>query len=156
MKPVLVLATLLLGSVGLFAKSASPTGEKVLETFFNEFGKGNAAGVLNCFHPQTIITAVRNENRSENQLYGTYNGIAGAEEFLKNMGSQLDTKRFQVDQIVGKKDWVFASGNFLHTIKQTGKPFESEWALKVQIKDGKILSYHFYEDSATFVVASKK
>ncbi|TGK88147.1 nuclear transport factor 2 family protein [Leptospira bourretii] len=156
MKPVLVLATLLLGSVGLFAKSASPTGEKVLETFFNEFGKGNATGVLNCFHPQTIITAVRNENRSENQLYGTYNGIAGAEEFLKNMGSQLDTKRFQVDQIVGKKDWVFASGSFLHTIKQTGKPFESEWALKIQIKDGKILSYHFYEDSASFVVASKK
>ncbi|MCG6153516.1 nuclear transport factor 2 family protein [Leptospira bandrabouensis] len=156
MKPILVLVTLLFGSVGLFAKSASPSGEKVLETFFSEFGKGNVAGVLNTFHPQTTITAVRNENRSDNQLYGTYTGISGAEEFLKNMGSQLDTKKFQVDQIVGKKDWVFASGSFLHILKQTGKPFESEWALKAQIKDGKIFTYHFYEDSASFVAASKK
>ncbi|MCW7482681.1 nuclear transport factor 2 family protein [Leptospira kanakyensis] len=156
MKSIVVLATLLFGSVGLFAKSASPSGEKVLETFFSEFGKGNAVGVLNCFHPETTITAVRTENRLENQLYGTYTGIAGAEEFLKNMGSQFDTKKFQVDHIIGKKDWVFASGSFLHVLKQTGKPFESEWALKVQIKNGKILFYHFYEDSASFVIASKK
>ncbi|TGL39812.1 nuclear transport factor 2 family protein [Leptospira perdikensis] len=156
MKSIVVLATLLFGSVGLLAKSASPSGEKVLETFFSEFGKGNAKGVLNCFHPQTTITAVRNQNRIENQLYGTYTGISGAEEFLKNMGSQFDTKRFQVDQIVGKKDWVFASGSFLHIIKQTNKPFESDWALKVQIKDGKIFSYHFYEDSASYLEALDK
>ncbi|PJZ44425.1 nuclear transport factor 2 family protein [Leptospira brenneri] len=155
MKLIVVLATLLLGSVGLFAKTNTPSGEKVLETFFSEFGKGNVAGVLNLFHPQTTITAVRKGNRSENQLYGTYVGVSGAEDFLKNMGNLFDTKRFQVDHIIGKKDWVFASGSFLHVLKQTEKLFESEWALKVQIKDGKILSYHFYEDSASFVVASK-
>ncbi|MBM9589871.1 nuclear transport factor 2 family protein [Leptospira sp. 201903075] len=153
MKSIVVFATLLFGSVGLFAKSASPSGEKVLGTFFSEFGKGNAKGVLDCFHSQTTITAVRNQDRSENQLYGTYTGISGAEEFLKNMGSQFDTKKFQVDQIVGKKDWVFASGSFLHVLKSTGKPFASDWALKVQIKDGKIFSYHFYEDSASYVKA---
>lgn len=156
MKLWILLGGLLLATVGLNAKSSQTSGEELLQKFFQEFGKGNAGGVLDCFHPQAKIVSVRNGNRSGEQLYGTYNGRQGAEKFLQNLGANFDTKKFEVEQIVGKNEWVFASGTFLHLIKQTGKPFASDWALKVQIKDGKIVAYHFYEDSASFMAASEK
>ncbi|MCW7463531.1 nuclear transport factor 2 family protein [Leptospira limi] len=156
MKPVLLLATLVLGSVGVFAKTSRNSSDKVLETFFNEFGKGNMAGVIGCFHENAVITAVRSESRNDGQLYGSYQGLKGVEDFLSNMGKEFDTKQFQVEHIVGKGNIAYASGSFFHIIKNTGKPFQSDWALKVELKDGKIISYHFYEDSASYLLASKK
>ena len=58
----------------------------------------------------------------------------------------------QLDELVNV---AFASGTFVHDIRTTGKPYASDWALKIIVKDGKILEYHFYEDSQGFVEACK-
>ena len=134
------------------AKSAAD----VVKGFFEAFGKGDSEGVINSFHPETSITAVRKGERKGDQLYGSYSGTEGAKVFLTNMGKNFDTKAFSVDHVIGEGNVAFASGAFVHNIRTTGKPYASDWALKVIVKDGKILEYHFYEDTAGFVEASKK
>ena len=72
-----------------------------------------------------------------------------------NLGKTFDTKAFSVGHVIGQGDVAFANGSFLHLVKSTGKPFSSDWALMSVVKDGKILEYHFYEDSAAFAQASR-
>jgi hypothetical protein len=128
----------------------------VVKGFFEAFGKGDSEGVINSFHPETNIVAVRKGERKGDQLYGSYSGTEGAKTFLTNMGKNFDTKAFSVDHVIGEGNVAFASGSFVHNIRSTGKPYASAWALKVIVKDGKILEYHFFEDTAGFVEASKK
>jgi ketosteroid isomerase-like protein len=130
-------------------KSAS----EVLKGFFEAFGRGDADGVINSFHPDSVIVAVRKGERKDNQLHGTYVGREGAKAFVMNLGKNFDTKAFSVDQIVSEGNVAFASGAFVHNIRDTGKPYASDWALKIVVKDDKILEYHFYEDSAGYIEA---
>lgn len=70
--------------------------------------------------------------------------------FLSNLGNTFDTKAFAVENIIGEGNLASANGTFTHVIKATGKSFSSDWALMCILQDGKILEYHFYEDSAKF------
>jgi ketosteroid isomerase-like protein len=137
--------------------TTTKSSAEVLKSFFDAFGKGDADGVVNTFHPDAAITAVRKSaDRKGEQLHGSYTGKAGAKEFVMNMGKTFDTKAFSVEHLIGEGDVAYASGSFVHNIRSTGKPYASDWALKVIVKEGKILEYHFYEDSAGFIDASKK
>ena len=127
----------------------------VLKGFFDAFGKGDADGVINSFHSDSVIVAVHKGERKDNQLHGSYSGKEGAKAFVTNLGKNFDTKAFSVDQVIGEGNVAFASGAFVHNIRTTGKPYASDWALKIVAKDGKILEYHFYEDSAGYVEASR-
>lgn len=126
-----------------------------VQAFFDAFGKGDFQGILDTFHPETTITAVREDKRSGNEIYGTYKGTEGVKDFLTNLGNAFDTQSFSVENIAGGGDVAFANGKFVHKLKSTGNLFPSDWALYVVVKDDKIFEYHFYEDSARFEKANK-
>lgn len=128
---------------------------QVVRGFFNAFGNGDFNGVINSFHDSCTIVGIRDAERSGSQVYGTYNGKEGAKTFLTNLGNTFDTKAFTVDHIVGDGDVAFASGKFTHVVRATGKTFSSDWALMCVVKDDKIFSYHFYEDSEKFSEANQ-
>jgi ketosteroid isomerase-like protein len=127
---------------------------EAVKDFFNAFSKGDAAGLINCFDTDAIIVAVKEGSRTDNEIYGTYRGRDGAKDFITNLGKTFDTKAFNIDHIIGEGAVAFANGSFTHLVKSTGKLFSSAWALSVVVKDGKILEYRFYEDSASFMSAS--
>jgi uncharacterized protein len=132
-------------------KSTAP-----VQAFFNAFAKGDFQGILDAFHPDVTITAVRESERSGNEIYGTYKGIEGVKAFLTNLGGTFDTQAFSVENIVGGEGVAFANGKFVHKLKATEKLFPSDWALYVVEKDDKIFEYHFYEDSQKFAEANNK
>ncbi|MGV8963380.1 MAG: nuclear transport factor 2 family protein [Candidatus Saccharimonadaceae bacterium] len=125
-----------------------------VKVFFDAFAKGNFEGILNAFHPQTTIVAIREGERREKDFYGTYKGVEGVKEFLKNLGDAFDTQSFSVENIVGGEGIAFANGKFVHKLKATGRLFPSDWVLYAVIKNRKIYEYHFYEDSAKFEEAN--
>lgn len=127
---------------------------EAVKAFFNAFGQGDPDGVIEAFHPETTITAVRPGQRADNALYGTYRGKEGARNFISNIVSAFNTKAFSVESIIGEGEVVFANGSFTHQLKSTAKVFESAWALRVVVKDGKIFEYFFYEDSEKLAEAS--
>ena len=128
--------------------------EVPVKAFFDAFGKGDFEGILDTFHPDVTITAVRESPNEPPGIYGTYHGMDGVKSFLSKLGDAFDTQSFTVDDIVGNAEVAYASGHFLHKVKSTDKMFESDWALHTVVKDGKIYEYHFYEDSASFEEAN--
>lgn len=129
--------------------------KEVVQGFFNAFGNGDFNGIINSFHDSCTIIAVRETDRNETQIYGTYKGRDGAKAFISNLGNAFDTKAFSVDNVIGEGNIAFANGKFKHVVKASGKTFSSDWALMCVIKDDKIFEYHFYEDSDKFSEASK-
>lgn len=129
------------------------TSEAPVKAFFQAYSKGDYQGILDVFHPETTITAVR--EGAVNGYIGTYKGIDGVKEFLTNLGKTFDTQLFTVENIVGGHGVAFANGKFVQKVKATEKRFASDWALYAVIKDGKIYEYHFYEDSAKFEEANR-
>lgn len=127
-----------------------------LNEFFSAFGKGDFEGIINTFHKDATIIAVRDGNRKEKEIYGTYKGKEGAKDFILNLGNAFDTKAFTVENIIGSGNISFANGKFTHQVKSTGRLFPSDWSLYVVVKDDKIFEYHFYEDSAKFLEANSR
>lgn len=134
--------------------STTNTSTVPVRVFFDAFAQGDFEGILNAFHPETTITGIREGERKEKDMYGTYKGTEGVKEFLTNLGNAFDTQSFSVENIVGGEGIAFANGKFVHKVMATGKLFPSDWALYAVIKDGKIYEYHFYEDSARFEEAN--
>lgn len=147
-------------------KSVKTKNDKTMQTtivstepvkaFFNAFGNGNFEGIINSFHDNCTITAVRDNTREKNEIYGTYKGKEGVKEFISNLGNAFNTKAFTVENVIGEGDIAFANGKFTHEIKATNKLYSSDWSLMCKIQDGKILEYHFYEDTAKFAEASMR
>lgn len=169
-KTVSVLATMCLIAVGTINSTAQTSNNKTVKTkkmetvkqskevvqdFFNAFGNGDFNVIINSFHDNCTIVAIRDGERNGTQIYGTYKGKDGAKTFILNLGNAFDTKAFSVENVISEGNIAFANGKFTHIVKSTGKTFSSDWALMCVIKDDKILEYHFYEDSAKFVEANK-
>lgn len=135
-------------------RSEDAPAKATVQAFFAAFGKGDLEALVQTFDPNAVITAVRPGNRSANEIYGTYKGHAGVREFVAGLGAAFQTQAFTVDQVIGEGETVFASGKFTHLVKATGKTFSSDWALKCTVRNGKIVTYHFFEDSAAYLKAS--
>lgn len=127
----------------------------VVRSFFAAFGKGDVDGVVDTFHPEAEIVAVRRSGRKDGELYGRYAGKEGAKAFVATLGKTFDTKAFSVDRIGGDGELAFANGSFTHHVRATGRPFHSDWALVCVVREGKIREYRFFEDSAAFAEASR-
>lgn len=127
----------------------------VVKGFFAAFGRGDLEGIVGAFHPRAAIIAVRAGARAKGGLYGTFEGKEGAREFVSTLGALFETRAFDVREVIGAGDVVFASGSFEHLVKATGRTFRSDWALRCVVSEGTIAEYRFYEDSAAFVEASR-
>lgn len=126
-----------------------------VHSFFAAFSNGDLDGIVATFDPTAEITAVRSETRPGDDIHGTFHGAAGVRTFIGKLGAAFDTQAFAVEDIISNGDVAFANGTFTHKVKATGKLFASAWALRCKLRDGKIASFHFYEDSAAFVEANR-
>lgn len=126
----------------------------MVRQFFAAFGKGDLEGAVDTFDENAQIVAVRRGPRKAGQLYGSYSGRDGVRAFLATLGKTFDTKSFNVDRVAGDGELAFATGSFLHELRTTGRPFRSDWALSCVVRNGRIVEYRFFEDSALFEEAS--
>ena len=126
------------------------SSKEVVGNFFEAFGNGDFQGILDTFHPQVKIIAVRDSEVSSNSLFGRYEGAEGLKSMLTGLGNEFNTKAFEVENIIGDGNVAFANGSFAHEIKSTGKLYESTWALMCKVEDDKIIAYNFYEDSKRY------
>ncbi len=119
--------------------------KSVIETFFNAFSTGDTELLVSTFHDDVEITA---QGPTTVPWYGTYHGKQGLSDFLSQLGSNAETQAFSVDNIVAEEKLVFAYGHLKHRIVTTGKMFESDWVLRSEVAESKIIAFKFFEDSA--------
>ncbi len=84
---------------------------------------------------------------------GKRQGKAAVGQFFQQVGSTLDFQLFEPLEFVAQGDSVVALGRFKATVKATKKVAESDWAMVFNFRNGKIVRFREFTDSAAVVRA---
>lgn len=116
-----------------------------IEKFFSSLKQGDIEGAVDTVHEEAEFSAPGPDTVP---IYNEFHGKKGVREFIRILGELFDSEAFEIYDLVQKDNYVFATGLMKHRVKRTGKLFECEWALVSKVKDGKIILYKMFEDTA--------
>ncbi len=84
---------------------------------------------------------------------GVHRGHEGIAKFFSLVGEALEFEQFEPREFVAQGDTVVVLGYERSLAKATGRPLEQEWVHVYTLRDGKIATGRFFEDTAAEVVA---
>ena len=79
---------------------------------------------------------------------GERTGKAQVAEFFRQVAAAVDFQQFEPREFVAQGDKVVAIGHYRAITKQTGKSFESDFAMVFTLRDGKVTRFQEFTDSA--------
>jgi ketosteroid isomerase-like protein len=126
------------------------TPTQVVQSFFEAFGKGDI----------NIVLSLIAENADWKIPGADYVPIAGQRHgreeiktFFGQLAANLEPQAFTIYQIIAQEEHVMVLGYFKYRAKPTQKLFESDFALHIVVRDGKVSSYHMFEDTYNVALA---
>ena len=123
---------------------------EIVKSAYAAFKKGDMDGLLRLYAddvsweiygPPTIPTA------------GTRKGLAGVREFFGTLDSAMAVQSFEPREFIAQGDQVVVLGDYSWKVKKTGRTFASTFAHVSTVKDGKIVRFREYTDTAGAVAA---
>ena len=93
------------------------------------------------YGPSTIPTA------------GVRKGLAGVGEFFATVDSAMTPQSFEPREFIAQGDQVVVLGDYSWKMKATGRTFAANWAHVATLKDGKIVRFREFTDTAAAAAA---
>lgn len=84
---------------------------------------------------------------------GTYHGKAGVAEYFTKMVQAQDIERFEPAEYLADADKVVVYGTMACRVKSTGRTYENPWVHISTIRDGKVVRFQQYNNTAAVVQA---
>lgn len=117
---------------------------KIVERIYKAFSEGDMAAVLAAFSPEIHWTEAEG---------GPYGGVSiGPNAVLENvfmkLGSEWEPFSAISSEFVANGETVVALGEYRGTYKKTGKSFEAPFAHVWKFKQGKVMTFQQYTDTA--------
>lgn len=84
---------------------------------------------------------------------GTYHGKAGVAEYFAKMNACQEAQRFEPIEYLADGDKVVVYGISAWRVKATGRTYETPWAHIITARDGKVVRFEQYNDTAAVVAA---
>jgi ketosteroid isomerase-like protein len=126
------------------------TNVAVLQQGYEAFGRGDIPGVLDLLTDDVVWTF---QGPSVIPFAGTYRGREGIAEFFSSVGEALEFEQFEPREFVAQGDTVVVLGYERSIAKTTGRGFEQEWAHVYTLRDGKVATGRFFENTAAEAAA---
>lgn len=121
-----------------------------IERFFEAMKSGDINAVWAVVDKDAVFEA---QGPATVPIYGRFIGHEGVKRFIATLRELFDTEAFEVRKAVEAEGFAFAFGYMQHRLRKTRRVFKSEWALVCEVKDGKILTYKMFEDTAALAAA---
>lgn len=125
------------------------------ETFLSHIFAGDMPQALAMISQDARFIGTRPEPSTANPIFGIHIGPAGAQTFFQAFGDLMVPGDFTVTDTFGTDRQACLYGQLRHTVTSTGQVFQSDWALITEISEGKLVFYHFYEDTAALADAMR-
>jgi ketosteroid isomerase-like protein len=126
------------------------TNLAVVQQAYEAFGRGDIPAVLSALTDDVEWTL---QGPPVIPWAGTHRGREGVAEFFSLLGEGLEFELFEPLEFVAQGDTVVVLGHERSVVKPTGRGFEQEWAHVYTLRDGKIATGLFIEDTAAQVEA---
>ncbi|HYE14510.1 MAG TPA: nuclear transport factor 2 family protein [Pyrinomonadaceae bacterium] len=79
---------------------------------------------------------------------GARRGRASVGEFFSSLAGAQEVRSFEPREFIAQGDKVVALGSYEWGVKTTGRGYGGEWAHVFTVRDGKIVGFHEYMDTA--------
>ena len=120
----------------------------VVRGMYEAFGEGNIPGVLGSLDPNVEWL------EAENFIYAAGNPYVGPDAVLQGVFMRIGTEweNFTVSpkEILDAGDTIVAHGYYAGTYKATGRQVRAQFAHLFYFRDGKIVKFQQYTDTAQF------
>lgn len=84
-----------------------------------------------------------------NPLSGTYKGRSSVGEFFKRLSDLTEISAFEPREFIAQGDEVVVLGRETGRVKATGRGFQTDWAMAFTTRNGKIVRFQQYLDTAS-------
>ena len=84
---------------------------------------------------------------------GPRKGVDELREFFQLVGANVDFTAFSPNEFYADKDKVFVLGHYAMTVKKTGHNFASDFVHVMPFKDGRIVKFDEFLDTAGLAAA---
>jgi len=129
------------------AATTSPIA--LVKSLYDAFGRGDIAYIL-----ERVAPDCRWSVPGETLPYsGNSTGREGADAFFQKLAASEDITLFEPREFFANGDVVVALGYEECSSKLTGKPISTNWAHVFRTRDGKVVSWETYFDTAAFARA---
>lgn len=79
---------------------------------------------------------------------GSYHGKQEVAQFFADMQLAQEAEQFEPQEMIAEADKVVVCGQSRWAVKSTGETYESPWVHIFTIRDGKIVQFRQYNDTA--------
>ena len=121
---------------------------KTVEAMYGAFGRGDIPFVIGILDPQIVWT------EAENFIYADKNPYVGVDAVLNGvfarLGAEWDGFSAVPIEIVDAGDTVVGLGRYGGVYKASGAKVDAQFVHVLKFKDGKIVSFQQYTDTAQF------
>ena len=121
---------------------------KTVEAMYGAFGRGDIPFVIGILDPQIVWT------EAENFIYADKNPYIGLDAVLNGvfgrLGAEWDGFSAVPIEIVDAGDTVVGLGRYGGVYKASGAKVDAQFVHVLKFKDGKIVSFQQYTDTAQF------
>ena len=125
---------------------------QIVKNAYAAFQRGDIGGVLATLDDSIEWQAVIGTEGVVPHA-GVRRGTNGVAEFFQLLGGTMDFHAFEPQEFIAEGDQVAVVGKYKAQVKQTAKTIESGWVMVFTLKNGKVVRFREFTDSAQLVKA---
>ena len=131
----------------------SETGNvQVVKDAYAAFLRGDITGVLALVADNVDWHAIKGAEGAAPHA-GARKGRAAVADFFTELGASTEFTTFEPREFIAQDDQVAVIGDYSATVKGTGRPVRCDWVMVFTVKDGRIVRFREWTDSAQLVRA---
>lgn len=123
---------------------------QVVQDLYAAFGRGDVAAVLAAFTDDAEIVF---PGPSVIPFTGTHRGQAAIGQFFQTLGENVEIREFGADEYIAQNETVVALGHERASARDSGRGWETDWAMVFTLRDGKISGLREFHETATIAAA---
>ena len=125
---------------------------QLIQRTYENYKAGDLEGVLRAFAESVEWIQPQVEGIS---FSGTRRGRDQVAEFFATMSAAQESIQFEPQEYIAQGDRVVALGHYRWHAKATGRDWESDWAHVYTIRDGQVIRFQEYTDTAKVIAAHR-
>lgn len=123
---------------------------RIVQEGYADFARGDVQTLLGKFAEdiEWVIPGSKG-----NPLTGTYKGRSRVAEFFKLLSDLTEINTFEPLEFIVQGNKVVVLGRETGRVKSTGRTFQSDWAMAFTLRNGKVVKFQEYADTANLDAA---
>lgn len=126
----------------------SDENKQLVQSAFAAFGRGDIPGVLATLDPNVEWDAIIGADPTIVPTAGSRRGVHAVASFFATLGDTMVFDRFEPREFIAEGDQVVCLGYYQARVPKTAGTVSSTWAMAFTIRNGRIVRFREWSDSA--------